>query len=105
MKILGLLKYNDGTGEKEVRIQQQIVPKWMELATQLGFKPELIETWSERGSQHATITMMHEWLRVDTEHSWGKLVQKMKDAGLGTSAADLKYALCYMATQISRDKI
>ena len=98
MKILTLLKYNNGTGEKELRTQQKIVQKWRELATQLGFS-EFIETWLERGPQRATEAMMHEWLMVDPENSWGKLVRKMKDAGLGTPAGDLKYALCHMTPQ------
>ena len=98
-RILDLLKYNDGTGEKELRIQQQIVPQWIKVAKQLGCSSALIQTWSQSGPQQATEAMMTEWSNRDTEQCWRKLIVKMKDAGLGTPAADLKHALCHMTSQ------
>ena len=99
IRYLSLLKYNDGTGEKELRIQEQIVLKWKELAKQLGCSAALIELWSQKDPQQATEAMMNEWLRRDPKNSWRKLVQKMKDAGLVTPAADLEHALHHMITQ------
>ena len=99
MRILALLKYNDGTGEKELRIQQQIVPQWINVAKQLDCNPALIQTWSQTGPQQATEAMMTEWSTRDPEQCWKKLILKMKDAGLGVPATDLKYALCHMTSQ------
>ena len=42
---------------------------------------------------------MNEWLRRDPENNWGKLVQKMNNAGLVTPAADLEHAISHRIAQ------
>ena len=91
---LSLIKYNDGTGEKELRIKEQIAPQWRELATHLGFNPARIATLSQ---SHTPIDdMMMNWLQKDPQNCWKKLITKMHDAGLRTPAADLNHALCHI---------
>ena len=99
IRYLSLLKYNAGSGEKEIRTLNKIKPHWKEVAIQLDLTPESIEIWSDNDPKDATYNMITEWIRTDPDNCWRKLVQKMKDAELLTPAADLAHALHHMTAQ------
>ena len=89
---LNLIKYNDGTGEKQLRIKEEITPHWKDLAPHLGYRYASIAAFAQ--SQTPVDDMFSDWLRTDTNSSWRTLIMKMSDAGLIVAANDLKYALC-----------
>lgn len=94
LRLFGLIKYNDGKGQKELRIKDQIEAHWRDLAPHLGFEPGKIRTLAK--SQAPNDEMMAQWLQRDPKNCWERLIQKLKDAGLKTAANDLKHALCHM---------
>ena len=91
---LNLIKYNDGTGEKQLRIKEEIAPYWRKLAPHLGFRPANIEVFAQ--SQTSVDDMFFKWLHIDPNCTWRTLIMKMCDAGLTVAAEDLKVALCYI---------
>ena len=91
IRLLSLIKYCDKDGEKELRISNEIKSRWRELAKQLGFDSPQIEVFAQ--SATSLDDMMSEWLRTDIENSWKKLIERMHDADLKTSALRLKHAL------------
>jgi hypothetical protein len=91
---LNLIKYNDGTGEKQLRIKKEIFPRWRDLALCLGFRYASIEAFAQ--SPNSVDAMLAEWLRTDTNSTWRMFIMKMSDAGLTVAACDLKYALCFI---------
>ena len=92
---LNLIKYNDGTGEKQLRIKKEISPRWRDLAPCLGFRYASIEAFAQ-SPNNSVDAMLAEWLRTDTNSTWRMFIMKMSDAGLTVAAYDLKYALCYV---------
>ena len=89
---LNLIKYNDGMGEKQLRIKQEITPHWRKLAPCLGYQYASIEAFAQ--SQTSVDDMFSDWLRTDTNSTWRAFIMKMSDAGLTVAANDLKHALC-----------
>ena len=91
------IKYNDDCGkEKRLHIMKQISPKWKKLAACLGF--EDYETQNFAKSTHyqtedATDMMLGEWMEVDVDSTWRKLIQKMKEVELNMPATNLMKAL------------
>ena len=89
---LNLIKYNDGTGEKQLRIKTEITPHWRDLAPHLGFRYAEIEAFAQK--QDSVDAMLSNWLRSNTNCTWRTFIMKMSDAGLTVPANDLKHALC-----------
>lgn len=94
-----VIKYDDN---KVLRITNEIAPEWKKLATLLGcFTSGSIEGIS-KSVQHdprdATEKMLREWMMKDVDHTWRKLIQKMRDVELlMTAAAELTYALRHIS--------
>ena len=94
---LSLIKYNDRTGEKQLRIKRQVTPCWRDLAAHLGFCSASIEVFAQSQTSADSVDgMFTEWLRTDTNCTWRKLIMKMNDASLTVAANDLKHALCHI---------
>ena len=94
---LNLIKYNDRTGEKQLRIKIQVTPRWRDLAAHLGFCSARIEAFAQSQTSADPVDgMFTEWLRTDPNCTWRKLIMKMNDAGLNVAANDLEHALCYI---------
>ena len=89
---LSLIKHNDGSGEKQLRIKKQISPQWRDLAPHLGFGYASIEAFAQ--SQSSVDAMFAEWLRTNPNSTWKTLIMKMNDADLTVAASALKHALC-----------
>ena len=77
--------------ERVLKTKERIVPKWRDLAGQLGFRPAKIGALSL--SHTSTDDMISEWMRIVCNHTWRKLIEAMNDAGLRAAAIDLKDAL------------
>ena len=84
--------------ERVLKTKERIVPKWRDLAEQLGFRPAEIATLSLRHT--STDDMISDWMRKVSDHSWRKLIEAMNDAGLRTAAIDLKDALLFNNSEL-----
>ena len=76
-----------------MRTKEQILPHWRNVAEQLQFRPARIGGLSL--SQTPTDDMILEWMRMEKDHTWRKLIEAINDAGLRTAAIDLKDALLF----------
>ena len=91
LKELRVIRYHDGHNEREIRTKEQMEPQWNKVAEQLEFGPAKIEAFTLR--QFPADDMIYEWLRIDQDCSWRKLIEAMNDAGLRAAASDLLAAL------------
>lgn len=94
-----VIKYDD---DKELRITNEIAPEWKDLAELLGcFTTGYIASISksvQRDPKEAAEKMLREWTMKDVDHTWRKLIQKMRDVQLlKTAAAELAYALRHIS--------
>lgn len=94
LRLFGCIKYDDGKGQKELRIKDRIEAHWRDVALHLGFEASKIKTFAK--SQAGNDEMMTEWLQRDPDNCWEKLIQGLKDANLKAAADDLRHALCHM---------
>lgn len=91
-----LIKYRLCGQRMELRILKEIVPKWKQLATRLGFKDseiQNIEMNSYFRPSDAADAMIKEWTRKDVRCTWRKLIQKMREVELNVPADNLITAL------------
>ena len=96
---LVVIKYTKDGKQKELRIKDKIAPQWKSLAPLLGLGDQIDNLAIEAFHRpvDATSAMLTKWMTTDTEFSWGKLVRKMRDAGLNVPAEDLAYALRHIS--------
>ena len=98
LKEISLIRFNDGSIERELRTKEQIVPQWRRVAEQLQFGPAKIGALSL--SRTPTDDMISEWMRIEKDHLWRKLIEAINDAGLRTAAIDLKDALLFNNSEL-----
>ena len=96
-RMLIYIAYRDSSGKKkELRIKRQISPKWQDLARCLSFSNadvENIEDSNSHKSERCTDKMLSTWISRDVDHTWRKLILKMREVDLGSAAAVLTEAL------------
>ena len=93
MEKLDFIQFNDGSGDRELRIRVEIEGQWRVVASQLGLSDARIGALAH--SQTPTRDMLSVWLQTDTGCVWRKLIEKLCNAGLTTQAFDLRYALTH----------
>ena len=91
-----LIKYRLHGEIKELRALKDIVPRWKQLASRLGFEDSEIQNFNMSSfyqAEDATDVMLKEWMRRDVHCSWRKLIQKMREVELNVPAENLVIAL------------
>ena len=91
-----LIKYRFWGEIKELRVLKDIVPRWRQLASRLGFGDGEIQNFNMSSfyqTEDATGAMLKEWMRRDVHCSWRKLIQKMREVELNVPAENLVRAL------------
>ena len=91
-----LIKYRLWGEIKELRVLKDIVPRWRQLASRLGFGDGEIQNFNMSSfyqAEDATDAMLKEWMRRDVHFTWRKLIQKMREVELNVPAENLVRAL------------
>jgi hypothetical protein len=88
-----LIQYYDRYGElKQLRVRDEITPKWKELGLSLGLGSAKVDNIEGSKKEESAFNMLSEWVRQEGA-TWGKLVGKLREVRLGNLAAKLEHAL------------